>query len=844
MLCKLKRFPLIGCVFYILFIITIAHVTAITNDELSQDTATQTQSVIITEKSDGLYKLEEKLSADEIYQKALKILRTLKPSQKKRFEFDETDPSLLLLSYRLLTKFIFSIFGLRSPVADNSEIGKRIIAEYKHPKLIKAVELLEKAAFEYNHNGALFTLGEINFYAKYTHPRNLTAALYYYRELANRSGNATAQQMIGFMYATGIGNVVVRDQGKALLYHTFAALGRDTAAEMTLGYRHLMGIGVPRSCEDAVFYYKRVADKAIDYYKSGPPGGHQLPPPPFKTRLYDEDGGVYGYGASGGPGHASKHGDQAVLDDILEFYHYSAENGDVTAQLGLGQLYYQGTRNIHQNFQRAYNYLKNVANKYWITENPFEDLPNMNSKQRIAAGQAAGILGRMYLRGEGVEQDNKTALKWFIRGVRLDDPASWNGLGIMHMEGIEVPKNLEQAMRLFKFAAEKEYTEAQVNLGLIYLHQKGSYEAAFEFFRLAAEQKHILAQYYLAEMYEEGLGAERYCTAAAYYKMVAERGDWLHSPFRIAYTSYRTGDRDSALINYLLAAERGYELGQANTAWLLDQDKSRWHPPHLIPKIDPFRERLALIYWTRSANQGNVDSRVKMGDYYFKGFGTEVNYEKAAACYRVAAEVELSAMAMWNLGWMHENGIGVAKDFHLAKRWYDQSLSTNPDAYLPVTLSLIKLYTKSFWNYITGYGTSADDSDESSKRLWYDPIFNNEREESDGSVTTKEANEREGWDAVGPDEQLIKSYNARKKGVDEFSESSDITDEEYDEEEYESEDLMENLMILVMCLLVGWLVYLRQLRWNQAENNRAGGGGGGGGGGGAGAGGADVARAW
>jgi hypothetical protein len=44
---------------------------------------------------------------------------------------------------------------------------------------------------------------------------------------------------------------------------------------------------------------------------------------------------VYGYGASGGPGHASKHGDQAVLDDILEFYHYSAENGDVTAQVGV-----------------------------------------------------------------------------------------------------------------------------------------------------------------------------------------------------------------------------------------------------------------------------------------------------------------------------------------------------------------------------------------------------------------------------------------------------------------------------------------------------------------------------
>lgn len=54
-----------------------------------------------------------------------------------------------------------------------------------------------------------------------------------------------------------------------------------------------------------------------------------------------------------------------------------------------------------------------------------------------------------------------------------------------------------------------------VNNYILYLDQKGNYEAAFEFFRLAAEQKHILAQYYLAEMYEEGLGADRFCTAAA-----------------------------------------------------------------------------------------------------------------------------------------------------------------------------------------------------------------------------------------------------------------------------------------------------------------------------------------
>ncbi|CAG8547892.1 7042_t:CDS:10, partial [Funneliformis caledonium] len=810
------------------------HVAAVTNADLSQESATQTNSAIITENSDGLYKLEDKLSADELYQRALIILRTLKPLPKKRFEIDDSDPSLFLLSYRFLAKCIFSVFGLRSPIAD-SEIGRKVIADYRHPKLVRAFELLEKAAFEYNHDGALFTLGELNFHAKYTHPRNLTAALYYYRELANRSGNATAQQMVGFMYATGIGNIVMRDQGKALLYHTFAALGHDTAAEMTLGYRYLMGIGVHRSCEDAVFYYKRVADKAIEHYKSGPPGGRQLPSPLLKSRLYDEDGGVYGYGASGpGAGYSSKP-DQAVWDDILEFYHYSAENGDMTAQLGLGQLYYQGTRNINQNFPRAYKFLKDVANSYWPSESTFDDPPNMTPKQRLAAGQAAGILGRMYWRGEGVEPNNKTALKWFIRGVRLDDPVAWNGLGMMYMEGVEVIRNYDQAIHLFKLAAEKEYSEAQVNLGLIYLHQKGDYPTAFEFFRLAANQDHhILAHYYLAEMYTQGLGTEKSCAvAAAFYKNVAERGDWLHSPFPAAYRAYHIGDRDTALINHLLAAERGYELGQANAAWLLDQDKSRWHPPHLVPKVDTFREKLALIYWTRSANQGNVDSRVKMGDYYFKGFGTEVNYVKAAACYQVAAEAESSAMAMWNLGWMHENGIGVARDFHLAKRWYDQSLSTNPDAYLPVKLSLTKLYAKSFWNFISRKEI-VDDADESSRMLWWgDPSSNGEDEEAGGAVEqvrtmTKEGanlKERKEWDAVGPDgEQLIKSYNARKKGVDDFTDSSSNLEDEYDDEEYGREDLIESLMILALCLLVGYLVYLRQLRWNQAENNRIAGG--------------------
>ena len=74
--------------------------------------------------------------------------------------------------------------------------------------------------------------------------------------------------------------------------------------------------------------------------------------------------------------------------------------------------------------------------------------------------------------------------------------------------------------------------------------------------------------------------------------------------------------------------------------------------------------RLALTQWIRSAAQTNVDSLVKVGDYYYHGLGVSdtdegVRLEKAARYYLTAANTQTSALAMWNLGWMYENGMGV-----------------------------------------------------------------------------------------------------------------------------------------------------------------------------------------
>lgn len=283
----------------------------------------------------------------------------------------------------------------------------------------------------------------------------------------------------------------------------------------------------------------------------------------------------------------------------------------------------------------------------------------------------------------------------------------------MYLHGYGVKADRVKAAGFFQTATEQDLPQGQINLGKIFLEQN-DIETAKRFFELAARHGTLEAYYFLAEIYNSGLGKERSCAlATAYYKIVAERVEPLHSPLAWANEAYADGDKESAIIGYMMAAEQGYEAGQANVAFLLDQEKSKLDLKSLLnpkPK-DQRNQELALIYWTRSAKQSNTDSLVKMGDYYLSGVGTEQDAAKAASCYTAASELQASAQALWNLGWMHENGIGVEQDFHLAKRYYDLALETNQEAYLPVTLSLFKLRLRSFWNTITGGSINAIGAD-------------------------------------------------------------------------------------------------------------------------------------
>ncbi len=243
----------------------------------------------------------------------------------------------------------------------------------------------------------------------------------------------------------------------------------------------------------------------------------------------------------------------------------------------------------------------------------------------------------------------------------------------------------------------------------------------------------------------------------SYVKIFVESVAAHDSDLFLGEDAYLRGMYDTALVHYAMASERGYLVAQLNSAVLLDDSE--------IEVINLLEYASAQVFWNatnpyelalplylRAANQGHIDSRVRVGDLYYygftdgnepiysqitpfemnhdemtdwslirkatfytsrlplavaeylTGFRTKPNYALAAVHYSngipsklmIAAEGEFqaSSIAMFNLGWMYEYGLGVAQDYHLAKRWYDLSKATNPGAFLPVIISTTILQLK------------------------------------------------------------------------------------------------------------------------------------------------------
>ena len=85
--------------------------------------------------------------------------------------------------------------------------------------------------------------------------------------------------------------------------------------------------------------------------------------------------------------------------------------------------------------------------------------------------------------------------------------------------------------------------------------------------------------------------------------------------------------------------------------------------PFLLPRS---------LVCTAPSTQGHILAAALIGGIYNWGQGVAIDYPRALAAYKIAAEAG-DAVSQHQLGFMHRDGLGVAQDNEEALRWLEKA---------------------------------------------------------------------------------------------------------------------------------------------------------------------------
>jgi TPR repeat protein len=147
-------------------------------------------------------------------------------------------------------------------------------------------------------------------------------------------------------------------------------------------------------------------------------------------------------------------------------------------------------------------------------------------------------LGEMYYYGEGVPQDDKTAVKWYTLAAKQGNARAQNNLGLMYYRGQGVPQDYKTAVKWYTLSAKQGFADAKrflerlrseiANQKGLTAYKSGDYATALRELEPLAKQGNADAQSKLGWMYETG-GFDQVPfnnkTAVRWYTLAAKQGN-------------------------------------------------------------------------------------------------------------------------------------------------------------------------------------------------------------------------------------------------------------------------------------------------------------------------------
>ena len=228
--------------------------------------------------------------------------------------------------------------------------------------------------------------------------------------------------------------------------------------------------------------------------------------------------------------------DKGDYEQALKILRPLAAQGYAVAQNNIGSMYVKG-QGVAQNDQEALKWFRLAATQGYAT--------------------AQNNIGGMYVKGQGVAQNYQEALKWFRLAAAQGLADAQYGIGGMYLLGREVAQNDQEALKWFRLAAAQWHADAQHGIGAMYLSGRGviqNDQEALKWFRLAAAQGLANAQYGIGGIYLLGREvAQNDQEALKWFRLAAAQGHagaikGLKSPSMVAAAQNSTPDRRSTSI--------------------------------------------------------------------------------------------------------------------------------------------------------------------------------------------------------------------------------------------------------------------------------------------------------
>ncbi len=261
--------------------------------------------------------------------------------------------------------------------------------------------------------------------------------------------------------------------------------------------------------------------------------------------------------------------------------------------------------------------------------------PLLLLEARRGNGYAAYDIGRMYLLGQGCEEDEEEAQRWFRDALEAFQTAEMAAekkgylryrIGKCHAYGHGTEQNYEESARWFRQVVEDGNPVAAYSLGGQYLRGQGVEQSdteAYSLYYLAAtheKQPSAYAQYQLGKLYRDGIGMEvnleesRLWYARAYTGFLAMEetmaDDCLY--YRLGSMNMTGTGTEVDLEKARYYFEKAAELGNADALYGL----GKLYLKPEFPDYDPVK---AVEYLEKSATKGNAFAKYQLGKLLCQG---------------------------------------------------------------------------------------------------------------------------------------------------------------------------------------------------------------------------------